>query len=111
MNLSGCLAGALRVDLLGEEDGALQKQLAEGISKFIIPRMSFPMLTIPRGESTIHMKPVDMTNHSHIDRSTGSVATDFINEDKIIILEKYGEVKATDNTGVSVCERKSMIGY
>lgn len=40
MNLSGCLAGALRVDLLGEEDGALQKQLAEGISKFIIPRMS-----------------------------------------------------------------------
>lgn len=110
MNLSGCLAGALRVDL-GEEDGALQKQLAEGISKFIILRMSFPMLTIPRGESTIHMKPVDMTNHSHIDRSTGSVATDFINEDKIIILEKYGEVKATDNTGASVCERKSMIGY
>lgn len=35
-----------------------------------------------------------MTNHSHIDRSTGSVATDFINEDKIIISEKYGEVKA-----------------
>lgn len=68
MNLSGCLATALRVDLLGEEDSALQKQLAEGISKFIIPRMSFPTLTIPQGKSTIHMKPVDMTVIGHIDR-------------------------------------------